>query len=662
MSVQSCSRLLVVAGLLLLGTAPALGQSAQQLNAEGMAALNAGRYEDAVKKLDGSYRLQPVPMVLYNLGVAYMGLGRPDKAVEAYESYVASADKKTEAQNVRQVEGEIERITDAAARFALTVEPSHAEIRIDGQRVTPYKGELWVSAGRHRISIGADGYESYQQELAVQPGRYNLEIKLRVPSGPPPERAEALIVSGEALAMQGDAAGALAKYEQAQAIYPSAHGYGRVGLALETSGQLALAEGAILEALEAKRDPWLRAHRAELNRAKARLQKQLGTLDVKGTPAGAQVFVNGRMVGSLPLSGKVRAEAGTVIVKGAKDGYLDSVQELQLKARGKKKVTIALAEGVMPVGGAVAGSAAAAAAAAAAQAALEQAEAEAAAAEAARLAAEQAAAEEAARLAAEEAAAAEAARLAAEQAEAEKLRQEQARQADIEAEAEAQAYADAGRAPLAQGFELKILGGGQFYLGDEKPPAPPEIATLPEVSSAVMFDILLGGRFPWFLSYGAILSGGFNLSHDEMNFAVVNPGLYVRGHVQKEQRSIWYDAWAGLAVRPVSMSAGMLKVQDPIDPDTIDMTQLDPDTTAGDVAANQAGVEYAALYQSVELDVQFGGTFWLTESIGLELALNVAFYFPTSTCLKQSGDTLCFDSGLEKYTSFGVQGGLAVLP
>jgi tetratricopeptide (TPR) repeat protein len=661
MSLQDGSKLLAVIALCLIGVAPARAQSAQQLSDEGMALLNAGRYEEAAGRFEASQAARPVPMNLAWLGVAYTGMARPEKAVESYQAYVAAADPRAESETVRIAEGQIERITNQTARFALALEPSSAVVRIDGERVAPHKGELWVRAGRHRIAIMAEGYESYQQTLDVQAGRYNLEIKLRVPSGPPQSRAEALIASGEALAAQSDHEGALAMYEEAQTIYPSAHGYARIGLSQEPLGRFAAAEAAILEALKQRRDPWLRLHRAELNKAKARLQKQLGTIDVSGSPAGAQVFVNGRPVGPLPLK-KVRAEAGTVTVKGVMSGYLDSVQEVQLKARRKAKVYIVMAQGTMPVAPVVAAGAtsgAAATEAAVAKAALEQAASNqaAAVAAAALMAAERAAAAEAARLAAEQAAAEEAARRAAAQAEADKLRAEDARRADIEA----QAYAEAARKTPAQGFELKILGGAQFYLGDEKPPAPPEVASVPEISSAVMFDILLGARFPWFLSYGAILSGGFNLSHDDMNFAAANPGFYVRGHVQKERRAMWYDAWAGLALRPVSMSAGLVKAQ-PIDPATVDATQLNSDVSMADLAANAVGLDYGVIHQSVELDVQFGGTWWITSGVGLELALNVGFHFPTQTCLKKSDDTLCFDENLEQYLTFGVQGGLALLP
>ena len=95
MTSNGAMRLVVVvlAGWLLLATttfaqapgAMTSGQSAQELYDQGMAALNAGRYKEAAEKLDASYRAQPIALVLYNLGLAYSGMGYPDRAVESFE-------------------------------------------------------------------------------------------------------------------------------------------------------------------------------------------------------------------------------------------------------------------------------------------------------------------------------------------------------------------------------------------------------------------------------------------------------------------------------------------------------------------------------------------------------------------------------------------------
>jgi tetratricopeptide (TPR) repeat protein len=149
----------LVAGLLLAFSSGASAQSAKDLYDQGMAALNAGRYADAAQALDASYRAQPTAIVLYNLGLAYKGMGHPDKAQEAFESYVKFADPKKEGKTINAVKAEIERMKNGYARYALKLTPANAQILIDGAPATASNGELWVQTGSHKIAFKADGYE-----------------------------------------------------------------------------------------------------------------------------------------------------------------------------------------------------------------------------------------------------------------------------------------------------------------------------------------------------------------------------------------------------------------------------------------------------------------------------------------------------------------------
>src|SRR4029077_15592047 len=82
-------------------------QSAHDLYEQGMQALSAGRYADAVQALDASYRKEPAPSALYNLGLAYKGMGHPDRALEAFENFVKYANPKKEKKTIEAVRAEI---------------------------------------------------------------------------------------------------------------------------------------------------------------------------------------------------------------------------------------------------------------------------------------------------------------------------------------------------------------------------------------------------------------------------------------------------------------------------------------------------------------------------------------------------------------------------
>lgn len=158
---------------------------ARALYESGMQALQNKAYGVAAERFDASYRAEQIPLVLYNLGVAYDGLGKPQKAVEAYEAYVKYADKKQEGDIVEQVKAETKRLRDGMARFGVRLQPADAQISLDGSSVTPYRGELWVSPGKHWIEIRAINHESYSQVLDVQPGKFTLDVQLRSAQGTP---------------------------------------------------------------------------------------------------------------------------------------------------------------------------------------------------------------------------------------------------------------------------------------------------------------------------------------------------------------------------------------------------------------------------------------------------------------------------------------------
>ena len=48
----------------------------------------AGRFKEAARRLREAYRLQPEPILLYNLGRALDGAGELEEAIEAYEKYL----------------------------------------------------------------------------------------------------------------------------------------------------------------------------------------------------------------------------------------------------------------------------------------------------------------------------------------------------------------------------------------------------------------------------------------------------------------------------------------------------------------------------------------------------------------------------------------------
>lgn len=605
---------LALAAWLAVG-AQASAQTAQELYEQGMAALNAGRYKEAAEKLDGSYRQNPVALVLYNLGLAYSGMGDPDRAVESFEAYVQYADPNKEGRTIAAVRQEIDRIKSSYGRFNVTLTPASALIEIDSVIVAPRSGKLWVQTGQHRIVIRAQGYETYEQTLQVTAGKFDLDIKLREPSGPPATRAAALVDEGVALQASGNFPGAIEKYQQAQAIQPSPRGAGQLGLAEDAVGDVARAQEHITEALAQKRDPWVRENRRKLQATLTRIEKQIGEITVSGTPDGAEVFVNGRSVGRMPFAGPVKVASGSLMIRAEHEGYDLWEQTVSLVPHGVAPVTIEMTRKsepplVVPIP-----------------------------------------------IPPPEPVAVTPPPPAEPPPPVEP---EKPSQADIEAMSQAQ---EEGEPPDEHGdqtgFEMNLHFGYQFWTGGPKPGT--EDGLKGSSGAIVPLQLALGARIIWPLSFGFQLNTGMDLSADGTKIvANAHPGLYVRGHAGREKKQLGWDVWGGVGLQPLAMQILVLEAQK-IDPSMIP-PGADPAAVQSAIAMEKTGVSTVRTVQSLNLPLELGATLFVTEGMGLDLAMSFTFWFPSASCVHDDKDSLCVEDGLDTQTSFFIGTGLSFLP
>src|SRR5450432_1593332 len=123
--------------------------------------------------------------------------------------------------------------------------------------------------------------------------------------------ADALIARGLELRRQGQSAEALEMFRRAHALEPTPRTLGQMGL-VETSLQHWIdADTHLRGSLEAPNDPWVKKTRALLDKALEVAGLHVGDLAISG-PAGANVFVGGGSVKTLPLPAPVRVGEGDV--------------------------------------------------------------------------------------------------------------------------------------------------------------------------------------------------------------------------------------------------------------------------------------------------------------------------------------------------------------
>jgi tetratricopeptide (TPR) repeat protein len=604
-----------------LGALPALGH-AQDLAAQGTEALKAGRFADAVKAFDAAYRQKPAAGLLYNLGLAYKGMGFPGKALEALESYVGYADPKTDGTNIAAAKNEIERIKNGYARYAVKLTPASATIDIDGKRVAPENNELWVPTGKHSISIKADGFEPYESPLDVVSGRFDLEIQLRQSTMPPGDRAIMLLDEGVALEAAGDTTGALAKYEQAEALQSTPRGLGLRGLIEEKTGDLPAAETHLKASTAMTKDKWVRGNKPKMNQALRRIQKQLADLGVTNGPEaeGADLIINGRPAGTLPVvGGKVRAQIGSVTVQAKKPGYAMFEEIVEIPNRAAKlSVAITLEQAPAPVPVVVP-----------------------------------------LPVAAPQPAPVPTEPPPVEPIPIEPIKTDEptaVAQADIEAISDPRQ--DLENEPQggesATGFEAALNFGYHPGIGGPD---------LEGSSGTLTGQILLGARIIWPLSFGLAVNAGFDLGNEGTSVVLAgHPGFYIRGHIQREKKAMTLDVWGGTGIQPLSLQAAV------VEPDDLNATAVDPSLVSEDdivalVVQQETGVKRVHTLQTLNVPIELGATFYFTPAFGMDLSLGMTFWIPQQECLHDGQDSrFCRSSGIDTKTSFFIGGGFSFLP
>lgn len=642
-----CLAVLGVLAVLAPVFASAQALAASELYAEGEAALTQKRFKAAAKALDAAYRLEPLPKTMFRLGLAYEGLGHPDKAAQALNAFLGFADATADAADMVAAREALARIAGAVAHFVVSLDPAGAVVTIDGRVVQPEKGELKVQTGSHHISIRAPDHEPYEQTIEVEPGRFELDIRLREITEPPEIRIARLLEQGDAQLQVGDVDGAVLKFDEAQRILPTPRGAGSAGLARAMLGDWQRAELGILEALESPRDRWVRKHRRQLKREKRNLSRKLGSLILQGdgSLAGASVTVNGAAAGSLPLpdGGILRVPAGVVVVAATLEGYEGYTFELELKAGTFRELRVTMMQAVPQVPPVVA---------------------EALPAEVPVATPPVAAAPGVpggavpAKPAAVPVKTPDVSTPLAEPTAEWDVEEGQARAEDIEYTVERwEGEESAENGDPATGLEMATNVGYQVNLKNGPSGASGALAMR-------LFSV--GARPFWPISAGVqFLNVGVNWWNDGTQAVVaLHPGLYVRGHSQRIRKVFAIDVWGGLAFQPVAMSVAAVE-QESFDPSMIDFSALEGMTATDigtDVVKGELGVRHAATIQSYNIPIELGVSFFVTEGLALELASALTFWVPTQACYLEESDRVCYDSKLKTQTSLYFGAGLTFLP
>jgi hypothetical protein len=138
---------------------------------QGIRALEAQRYVDALAAFEESYRLRPSPVALYNVAVAQRGLGRIRDAIATFERYLAAPERGIDRARLATIRSELDALRAQVVSLRLTLSPSTATLLVDGRPVTnATSNALELDPGRHIIEVSAEGYRTSRREVDLRPG------------------------------------------------------------------------------------------------------------------------------------------------------------------------------------------------------------------------------------------------------------------------------------------------------------------------------------------------------------------------------------------------------------------------------------------------------------------------------------------------------------
>lgn len=152
-----------------------------------------------------------------------------------------------------------------------------------------------------------------------------------------------LVARGIALRAQGKDGEALQTFQRAAELDPESV---RVKVHLATVyqalGDWLLADDYLTQALSRPSEPYVVRHRQVLEDAKRVIDQNIGRLEVDGEPAGAEVRLNGRLIGTLPLVDPVRTVVGSYVLEVQRAGFYPVRRPIALSGGGLVRESIRL--------------------------------------------------------------------------------------------------------------------------------------------------------------------------------------------------------------------------------------------------------------------------------------------------------------------------------
>ena len=165
----------------------------------GVQAFEEGRFTEALASFEQAYQLKPHPLVQVNIANCYDKLNQPADAIEHFEAFLASPEGSPAQRD--EVRAAVARLSKLAGRLNLQLSPPSATGTLDDQSVL-HPPNQWVTAGRHRLSFAAAGFEPAVRVVDVRPGE-TVDVSVALQPLPPATLADNIAAAPNAGGVSG---------------------------------------------------------------------------------------------------------------------------------------------------------------------------------------------------------------------------------------------------------------------------------------------------------------------------------------------------------------------------------------------------------------------------------------------------------------------------
>lgn len=160
---------------------------AQELHAEGLKAMQAGDYREALARFEEAVSLASSPRIAFDIGKAHLALGDDVQALDAFERFLQEAPgaPRSSRDEARRA---VEALRPKLAYIEIQSENMGAKVLIDGEAVgtLPLTRSKVVKPGPHEIYVTLRGLKPYAKTIFAGAGqKTRVPVKLEAIPLPP---------------------------------------------------------------------------------------------------------------------------------------------------------------------------------------------------------------------------------------------------------------------------------------------------------------------------------------------------------------------------------------------------------------------------------------------------------------------------------------------